>query len=202
MVGVMITFWVTVVFAIMERKEIPDFEEELVWTPDRLPETPPTHEAVGLVDTAVSVAFLAIGASALLWVQTATPITIDGVSYALFNPDLWSFWLPWFLGLFVLEIAFHVALYLRGGWTWLFAILNTALNIAFAVPALWLWSNGLLFDPGLVAAFETLGAAEALRPTGVIVSIVVIAATAWDVIEGFLKAARVTLPHEIATRSM
>jgi len=187
-VGVMITFWVTVVFAIMERKEIPDFEEELVWTPDRLPEVPPARAGVSLVETAFSVAFLGIAASALVWQQTASPITINGAPFPLFNAELWPFWGTWFLALLALEIVFNLALYLRGGWTWLFAIANTALNLAFAIPAIWLWSDGKLFDPGLVAAFTELGLAEAMRPTGIVIAVVILAVTAWDVIDGFRQA--------------
>ena len=199
-VGVMITFWVTLVFAIMERKEIPDFEEELAWTPDRLPELP-AGATVSRVETAFSVAFLAIAASALLWQQTARPIVIDGGSFALFNPDLWSFWLPWFIGLLALEIVFNIALYLRGGWTWLFAIANTALNLAFAIPAIWLWSEGMLFDPGLAAAFAELGLTEAMRPAGIVIAVVIVAVTAWDIIEGFLKAARTARPQVASSGS-
>ena len=118
------------------------------------------------------------------------PITIDGASYPLFNPDLWSFWLPWFLVVLGLQIVFHLALYLRGGWTWVFAVANTILNLAFLVPAVWLWSEGLLFDPGLVAALDGMGLAEAFRPAGVVIAIVFIAATGWDILDGFRKAAR------------
>ena len=113
------------------------------------------------------------------------PITIDGVSYPLFNPDLWSFWLPWFLVVLGLQIVFHLALYLRGGWTWAFAAVNTILNLAFVVPAVWLWSEGLLFDPGLVAALEGMGLAAAFRPAGVVIAIVLIAATGWDIARRF-----------------
>jgi len=200
-VGVMITFWVTVVFAIMERKEIPDFEEELVWTPDRLPELPPARTGVSLVETAFSVAFLGIAASALVWQQTASPVTINGASFPLFNADLWPFWGTWFIALLGLEILFNLVLYLRGGWTWLLAVANTALNVAFAVPALWLWSEGRLFDPGLVAAFGSLGLTEAFRPAGIVIAVVIVAATAWDVIDGFLKAARGSRPQVMATLS-
>jgi hypothetical protein len=115
---------------------------------------------------------------------------IDGVSYPLFNSDLWSFWMPYFLVLLGLEIAFHLVLYLRGGWNWVFAALNTVLNVAFTVPAIWLWSRGLLFDPGLVAALEDMGLATAFRPAGIVIAVVIIAVTAWDIVEGWLKAAR------------
>ena len=189
MVGINLAFWITAVFAVMERKEIADLDEELAWTPDKLPE-PPAAATESLAGIAFSIAALVIAAIALVWQQTAMPITIDGVSYPLFNPDLWSFWLPWLLVVLGLQIVFHLALYLRGGWTWAFAVANTILNLAFLVPGIWLWSQGLLFDPGLVAALEGMGLAEAFRPAGVVIAIVFIAATGWDILDGFRKAAR------------
>jgi hypothetical protein len=169
MIGVNLAFWITLLFAVMERREIADLDEELAWSPDKLPEPPTTAAPESLAGIAFSIAALVIAAIALVWQQTAMPITIDGVSYPLFNPDLWSFWLPWFLVVLGLQIAFHLGLYLRGGWTWAFAVVNTILNLAFLVPAVWLWSEGQLFDPGLVAALD---------------------GTTWDIIDGFRKAIR------------
>jgi hypothetical protein len=190
MVGVNLAFWITLVFAVMERREIPDLDEELAWTPDKLPEPPAVAATETLGGIAFSIAALVVAAIALVWQQTAMPITIDGASYPLFNPDLWSFWLPWFLVVLGAQIAFHFALYLRGGWTWAFAVVNTILNLAFLVPAIWLWSEGMLFDAGLVAALDARGLAEAFRPAGVVIAIVFSAATGWDIIGGFRKAAR------------
>jgi hypothetical protein len=187
MVGIQLVFWITVVFAIMERRETSDLDEEFAWTPDKLPDLP-AGKTEGLVEIAFSIAALAVAAIALVWQQAAMPITIDGTSYPLFNPDLWAFWLPWFLVILGVEILFHLALYLRGGWTWAFAAVNTLLNVAFVVPALWLWSNGQLFDPGLMAALDEIGLAEAFRPAGIVIAVVVVAATGWDVIDGWRKA--------------
>lgn len=199
MVGVNLTFWITVVFAVMERREIADLDEELAWTPDKLPEPPAAAATETLPEIAFSIAALVIATIALVWQQTAMPITIDGVSYPLFNPDLWSFWLPWFLAVLGLEIVFHLALYLRGGWTWPFAVVNTVLNLAFAIPAIWLWSQGLLFDPGLVAALDAMGLAEAFRPAGVVIAVVIIAVTGWDIADGWLKTYRGSQAARYAT---
>jgi hypothetical protein len=190
MVGVNLAFWITLVFAVMERKEVADLDQELAWTPDKLPDVPAGGSGESLAGIAFSIAALVVAAIALVWQQTAMPITIDGISYPLFNPDLWSFWLPWLLVVLGLQIAFHVAKYLRGGWTWPFAVVNAILSVAFLAPAIWLWSEGLLFDPGLMAALDGMGLAEAFRPAGVVVAIVLVAATGWDIVDGFRKAAR------------
>lgn len=188
-VGVQLVFWVTVGFAFAERYGSRDLDAELAWTPDKLPE-PPARETRSLPEIAFSIVGLVVLAVALVWQQTARPTIIDGVSYPLFNPDLWSFWLPYFILVIGLEILFHIALYVRGGWSWTFAAVNTVLNVAFAVPALYLWSNGLLFDPGLVAAFDGMGLTEAFRPAGIVFGVVLVAVTGWDVIDGWRKAFR------------
>jgi len=69
------------------------------------------------------------------------------------------------------------------------------------IPAVWLWSEGRLFDPGLVAALGSLGVGAAMRPTGIVIAVVLIAATCWDIVEGFLKASRASRPQVTATRN-
>ena len=68
--------------------------------------------------------FLVLFAAAIVWQQFGV-IWIDGERQPIpvLDPALWSFWIPWFLGLIVLEIAFAVAIYLRG-WTWMLAGVN------------------------------------------------------------------------------
>ena len=78
------------------------------------------------------------------------PIVIDGQSYPLVDPALWSFWLPWFIVVAMLEIVFTVAVYLRGRWTYTYAVGNALLGAAFAIPALYLLANHLLFNPAFV----------------------------------------------------
>ena len=99
----------------------------------------------------------------LLWGQLALPMVVDGQSYPLFDPALWSFWLPWFIVIAVLEIAFTVAVYRRGHWTYGYAIGNAILGAAFAIPAVYLLANHLLFNPAFV---DALGAESEswLRP--------------------------------------
>ena len=71
----------------------------------------------------------------LFWVQFQSPIVLDGQSFALFDPALWSFWLPWVIGVTVLEIGFAIALYLRGRWTYGFAVANAVLGDVAAAAA-------------------------------------------------------------------
>ncbi len=153
-VALQLTFWITLVFALLERSGTPP--AGVAWTPNWLPELP-ASKGDSPVELGVAVVAMIIGALAIVWQQGARPITIDGASYPVFDPALWSFWMPYFLALLGLELAMTLARWRLGGWTWWLAVVNLGTNIAFAVPALWLLQNGMLFDPGLEAAMLGLG---------------------------------------------
>ena len=50
--------------------------------------------------------FVAVG---LLWVQLLPPIVLDGQAFPLFDPALWSFWIPWFIVVPLAEVGFAIA---------------------------------------------------------------------------------------------
>ena len=187
-VAVQLVFWFTLVFALIERFGQEDALGE-AWTPDRLPETPAESVKPHIAEVVLSLVALVVLGGALLWQQLAQPITIGGEGYPLFNPDLWSFWLPWFLLIIGLEIVFTFVRWARGGWTWVLATVNLGLNIAFVVPAVWLFNTGQLFDPGLLTAVEAeVGNISWLRTTIVIGTVIAVAIAAWDSFDGFRQA--------------
>ena len=158
------------------------------WTVDDLPELPsPGRMTLGDMATAIAANVFVI--AALLWVQLASPFVVDGQSSPLFDPALWSFWLPWFIVVAALEIVFTVAVYLRGRWTYTYAVGNALLGAAFALPALYLLSNHLLFNPAFI---DALGAqsGEWLQITTIITGVTIAIIVGWDAIDGFLKARR------------
>ena len=89
----------------------------------------------------------------------------------------------------MLEIVFTLAVYRRGRWTYTYAVGNALLGAAFAIPALYLLANHLLFNPAFVAA---LGAEsdDWLQATTIVASFVIFGAVGWDAIDGFLMARR------------
>jgi hypothetical protein len=189
-VTVQLIFWITLVFAFIERSGEAQAEVRaagMTWTPDRLPELPKGKTA-SAAEVVVSCVAMIVGAGFLVWQQVAKPITIDGASYPVIDPALWPFWMPWFLGLLAIELVMTLLRWRAGGWTYGLAVVNTITNIAFAVPALWLFTNGMLFDPGLEQAVAGLGLAAALEPASAVITIVIAASTAWDTIDGFRQA--------------
>jgi hypothetical protein len=189
-VGVQLAFWFTLVFAIAERTAsdaIPATGQP--WTPDDLPQVP-APDRLSLGEAVASVAFGVFVLAAIVWVQLATPIVIEGTSYALFDPATWS-WLVWYMAaLTVLEIAFAVGLYLRGRWTWAFAVINAVLGLAFAIPALWLINEDALINPQLVAAANALADGDWFAVTMGITALVIAIIVTIDVVDGFRKAWR------------
>jgi hypothetical protein len=204
-VAVQIVFWVTVGFATAERTAGREYEPAREWTPDQLPAVPAT-ERMGPADVIATIVANVFVILAIVWVQTSSPIVIEGTSYPLFDPALWSFWLPYFIVIAGLEIVFSIALYLRGRWTWGMAVVNAALAAAFAIPALWLLQNGLLFNPALVDRIveETSQVADGawFLPSVAITGIVIAAITAWDAFDGFRKAYHNSRPAPLATASV
>jgi hypothetical protein len=186
-VAVQLVFWFTLVFALIERSGAAS-PVSGPWTPDRLPELP-AQIRPGLPETIVTVVAIGIGLGLLGWQQIAHPILVNGVGYPLFDPSLWSFWLPYFAGLLAIEAVFAVVLWRAGGYTWLLAGVNTVTGLAFLIPALQLLQDGNLFDPGLETAVNGLGLGGALAPAGTLLMVAMVVGQTIDIVDGFRKAA-------------
>jgi hypothetical protein len=185
--AVHLAFWVTLVFAILERS--PGTKDVEQWTPDRLPEVRDEGRAGRLGDLIASLVFLTLFAVLIIWQQVSPPFFArPAEAIPVLDPALWSFWLPYFLVLIVLEMLFAVAIYLRG-WNWPLAIANLVLNVAFTVPALWLLATGQLFNPDFLEAVGWPWG-EASGVTTTVLVFVFVGIAVWDVIDGVIKTVR------------
>ncbi len=186
-VTIQMLFWFTLAFAIAERVGGQEALRGKKWSVDDLPALPESGR-LGIVDAISTVVANIFVIAGILWVQLLPPIVLDGQAFPLFDPALWSFWLPYFLVVSLGEIVFTVVLYLRGRWTLTFAAINAALGAAFAVPVLWLLQNGLLLNPALVDAVGTATDGTWLDVTGIVIGVTVVVVVATDAIDGFRKA--------------
>jgi hypothetical protein len=191
-VAVHIGFWTTLVFAVLERTPAPAGRRgiDAPWTLDMLPALPEPAKASRLGELIASVVMLVVFAGVIVLQQFGVPWVDELQSVPVLDPALWSFWLPYFLGLIVLEILFAFALY-AWGWNWWLAGANLVLNVAFAVPALWLFLTGQLLNPAALEAMDWPWGESGPIIVAIIV-VVVIAASAWDVIDGGIKTWRAT----------
>lgn len=186
----MICFWVTAVFAAIERWGGTDIDEiDAPWTVDKLPE--PTTATVTWAETAWSAATIVLMATFLVWQQLFPWVhTDDGEALPVINPELWTFVLPTLLAVMLVELVVVIARQSRGRWTMGDWWVTLGINIAAAA---------LLLPPLLGhtflnrEAFAAMGWPDANAPFGlettelIIAAVLVITALS-DVIGGFVKA--------------
>jgi hypothetical protein len=187
-VTVNLGFWTVLVFAIVERTVTRRSDMGFsTWTLDSLPE--PRERGAGFGDMVGNLIFLALAAGALLWDRFIGFVPGEpGLSF--FDPDLWPVWLLGLFALMVLEAVLTVVVYLVGRWTLGLAVANLVLNVAFAVPAIWLLFQGSLLNPEFFP--EIIGedgdtVAGILR---VLTGFGIAAIAGWDTVDAFLKARR------------
>ncbi|MEU2613444.1 permease prefix domain 1-containing protein [Micromonospora sp. NPDC007271] len=151
--AVQIAFWVTLVFAVLERTNTP--LNLPAWTVDQLPEAPEERQ-VKLVDSCASIVFLVLAIGFFPWQHFQPWLSGDGSRLPMIDPALWGSWLPVLLAVLVASIGLEVAKYRAGRWTWPLVAARTVLDLAFSVPLAWLLLTDRLLNPELVQRFEWL----------------------------------------------
>ncbi len=188
-IAVHMGFWTTLVFAVLERTT-PQGRALTTWDPATLPQIP-VKGTIRSLDTGAALVWLTLYVAALIGQQFFSPLLdAAGDPLPVINPELWSFWLPYFIGLAVLEAVFAVVLHRTRRWTVPLAIVNTVLALAFAIPAMILLWSGDVMNPAFAERLEL----TALFSAGGVVTIVLVFVTgviaAADIIDGFVKAIR------------
>src|SRR5699024_3772990 len=109
--GLHVCFWVTLVFAILERS---DADTGITWDVDQLPE--PRQEHPGRPDLIASLVFLGLMILVVLWDQIPGFIRIGDQSIPILSPALWPWAMLGLLGIIGLEIGFAILLYVKRQW--------------------------------------------------------------------------------------
>jgi hypothetical protein len=106
-VGVQLAFWVTVVFALVDRSGAAPRTTTSEWDLDDLPE--PRDRRIGLGETVASVTGLSLLIWFLLW-QPGYQESFDpgGPSIPILDPGLSSFWIPALVAVLLASIAFEI----------------------------------------------------------------------------------------------
>lgn len=187
-VAVHIAFWVTLAFVIMERANTPLNLPK--WSVDQLPDRPADPQ-ITLTDTATSIGFLAlfIVCLPLQHFRSFIPTEGDG-NIPILDPALWSFWLPFLIVVLVASAGLEFAKYRAARWTWPLVAVNALLNLAFAVPVVWLLLTDRLLSPEFVARFDWLGRDDNLDRVTTIAAVAIVVISLWDVADSAVKAYR------------
>ncbi len=188
-VALQILFWVTIVFAAIERTSGSTGRSAHRWTVDELPDLPDDGR-IGVIEFGFAAVAPILAIGALLWVQLQPPIVIDGEAFPLLDPALWTSALPWFIAVLAGDILLTIARFVRGRWTWTLATVNALLGAAFLAPALYLWQNGLLLNPDLVAKITASSGSQWLDTAGTVAAVVIAAVVIFEAAEAFFKAHR------------
>lgn len=187
-VALQICFWVTLVFAVLERTNIA--LNLPAWTVDQLRDDP-AGRRTGLAETAVSVAWLMLVIAFLPVQHVRSFITgVDGGNLPILDPALWSFWLPFLIAVLIASVGLEIAKYRAGRWTWPLVAVNALLDLAFAVPVVWLLLTDRLLNPDFVARFEWLRQGDNLDTVATVAVVGTVLIVAWDVIDSVVNAYR------------
>jgi hypothetical protein len=190
-VGVHLCFWTTLVFVIVERTGAARGEFG-TWSVDSLPE--PRSRGVGFGDMIASLVFLAIAAGAIIWDLTIgfVPafVTETGEPLPFLNPGLWPWWIGGLFLLMAFEATLAVVVYLIGRWTPALAVANALLALAFAVPALFLLTQGQLLNPEFFPAVIGDEGAEVAAIVNVVFGFGIAGIAVWDIVDVVIKTVR------------
>lgn len=192
--AVMVTFWVTVGFAIAERTGAENQTLEILgthgqWDPAELPE--PKERQVSWGDGILSMV-LNTFILTLLLLPGRLGGSVEDVAWGQIFTDT-AYGLRWVLAAgMVASLLASVFVLARGRWTWPTAITNLIGTVLFVGPLVWLAARNTLY------AWDTLplewvgdGDLQVNEGATLTVTIVVLLAIAlWETVDSFRKAAR------------
>jgi hypothetical protein len=195
--GVQIAFWVTVVFAVMERERRSGSDVETAsegWTVADLPPVKPERK-ISMGDALTGFGFTVfIGVILILVYRNGINLYLDDAldrTVPFFNPDIPSA-MPWLvIGLLAAEAVLEVIKYAVGYWTRAIAGTQVALNVAWIGVALVIIGVWDLVNPGIRGAVDDNVADLFLGPwferSVLATALVVSAISIWEAARGYLQ---------------
>lgn len=189
MVGIQVAFWVTLVFAVIERRTTDRSSVTSVWDLDDLPEI--TVNRISIGDTLASITGLSLLVLFLLW-QPGYQESFDlgGPSIPILNPELSTLWIPLLIVILLGSITLELVKYRTGKWTVPLAAVNSLLSLSFAITVIFLIVSDQLLNPEFTAVITAgdFGGVMDLIPTVIAWAIAVI--TVFDITEGWWRTLR------------
>ncbi len=188
-VVVHLCFWVTLVFALVERSAgRRELGPIVPWSLDLLPEKRQT--GAQLSDMIASLVFLGLTAGLIVWDQLVGWPVGGGESMPFLDPGLWPGWIAGLFAVMAVEAILAIVVFTRGRWTMGLAVVNALLNVVIVMPMLWLMSRDQLVNPAFFPALIPEDGAEVGTVVSVLFGFVVVLVAIADSIDAFLKAVR------------
>lgn len=191
--GIHLAFWVTLVFAVLDRRGVVLHAHERAWSLDDLPA--PHASRVGLGETVASVCVQVLLLGVVLWPWQYWP-SAEGEPVPVLAESLRPTVTALLAGVLLAGIALALVAYRVGRWTLSLAAATTVLDAVFAGVVIWLVVSGRLLDPAFVAALgaspllDEAAAQSAATALGTLVAWAVGVGCVVDVVDTWRKALR------------
>jgi hypothetical protein len=165
-VGTQMAFWVTAVFAVIERTGAGRDDLKLNWTLKDLPK----YETGRIARTEVGagVVWPVLLIAALVWQQ------IGFNDVPVLDPVNWTFWWPYLIVALVLSAGYQLWLYRHGTYDRTVTVVNAVQQLIFAVPMVYLLASDKFFNPGFHRFTELDNGDVKHWTTGIIIAIVAV----------------------------
>lgn len=181
-VAVNVLFWVTLVFAIMERNGAKTLSDR--WTLDDLPE--PRQRGAGVGDVVGAFIGLLAAAAALMWDHFIG--FVPGMDVSFFSESLWPVGVTYALLILAADAILLIVVHAARRWTPALAIVSALLTVALAGPAIWLLANGQLLNPEFFPTILPSGGEDVQGIMTVIIGFAIAGSAIWGIIDTFRKA--------------
>jgi len=174
-VGVHMVFWTTLIFAIVERTGAAKDKLRVAWSVKDLPKYEPDRMPISRLAGGLVWPVLLIAALIL------QQFTLSDVP--VLDPANWSFWWPYFIVVLALQGAYQVWVWRLGTWNRTVTVVNAVLQLASAVPLIWLLATDRFFNPEF-HHFADLGTeSDAKHWLSLLVIGITVVGTAYDIFE-------------------
>ena len=185
-------FWVTLVFAAIERFGSPDETiSPEAWNPDDLPPVPEAPR-VGLGDAIAEIVLTVILVVVLFGQHRWSPLEdAQGDPVPVLEPDLWSGPMWAVIALLLAGAGVVLMAHARGSWSWPLAIATTAIDLAMLCLVAWLAAAERLVNPEFLRRLtEEVDRDTLISPSVPLIVVVVGALLVWDAVDALRSAAR------------
>lgn len=196
-VGLQILFWVTIVFALLERSDeipnVPQGANTRAWTVAQLPKLPKKRQ-IGVVETVINIASILF---VLIWI--ALPFTLERlqgypVPVPFLHPNLWNIWLPLFFVIMGLTLVLEVFKLKIGNWTPTLTATNVILSLISIIYIAALVITQDLVNPDFLTMLDNAADSSELREVvtwTIDISAAVIAGTyVWSIVDSVRQSRR------------